>query len=182
MLKLIGIGFAVVCFASLGGCATAYQKSGFTGGYNELQLKDDIWRVSYGGNGFTTYETVQTYWLNHCAELALEKGYAGFEILSDLHLSMDLPLDSLDSDGPFKRVHSTYVPIYVPGGGGAAHPQIVGDIRFLHGEVQDTPPKQYGAASLKKRLEPIVNGKKCDNGNVCPHVHDYVYGAAPTQS
>jgi hypothetical protein len=174
---------ALGCVAFLlSGCATDYQKSGFTGGYSELQLKDDIWRVRYGGNGYTTYETVQTYWLIHCAQMALDKGYSGFEILSDLRLSMDVPVEALESASPMRKAHSTYVPIYVPGGGGPAHPQIIADIRLLHGEIQDALPKQYNAAALKQRLEPIVNGKKCDNGNVCPHVHDYVYGTTPSQS
>jgi hypothetical protein len=182
MWKVFKLGLAMCCLALLGGCATDYQKSGLTGGYSDLQLKENIWRVRYGGNGFTSYETVQTYWLHHCAEMALEKGYDGFEILSDVHLTLDLPIDVLDSASPIRKVHSTYVPIYIPSGGGAPHPQIIADIRLLHGDVRDDPPRQYSAASLKKRLEPIVNGKKCDNGNVCPHVHDYVYGAAGAHS
>jgi hypothetical protein len=182
MRNFFNLGFAICLLMLLGGCATDYQKSGLTGGYTDLQLNGDIWRVRYGGNGFTSYETVQTYWLNHCAEMALEKGYDGFEILSDVHLTLDLPVEILDSSDPLRKVHSTYVPIYIPSGGGAPPPHIIADIRLLHGDVRDTPPRQYGAASLKKRLEPIVNGKKCDNGNVCPHVHDYVYGAADARS
>ena len=48
-------------------------------------------RVRFVGNGFTTRETAQVYWLNRCAELAADKGFAGFEILSDIHFVMQRP-------------------------------------------------------------------------------------------
>lgn len=182
MAKIFIRGLILICsVALLSGCATSYQKSGLSGGFSQDQLKDDIWRVRYGGNGFTSYETVQTYWLYNCAELALEKGYKGFEILSDLRLTMEIPVEAIETQSPWEKVHTVYTPIYVPGGG-SAHPEITADIRLLRGEVQDSPPKRYNAGALKKRLEPLVNGKKCDNGNVCPHVHDYVYGVQPAQS
>jgi hypothetical protein len=170
-------GLVLGAVVLLGGCATAYQKGGFTGGYDELQLDGGIWRVRYGGNGYTTYETVQTYWLNHCADLAIAKGAAGFEILSDLHLTFDVPVEQLGPQEPRLKVHSVYVPIVVPGGG-PAHPQIIGDIKLLNGDIPDAPPHVYNAAHLKQRLGPLIDGKKCDMGNVCPHVHDYIYGGA----
>src|SRR5262249_23098684 len=40
------------------------------------------------GNGYTTRESVQVYWLYRCAELAIEKGFTGFEILSDMQFVM----------------------------------------------------------------------------------------------
>jgi hypothetical protein len=44
--------------------------------------------VRFDGNGYTTRETVQTYWLYKCAQLALEQGFTGFEILSDIRFVM----------------------------------------------------------------------------------------------
>jgi hypothetical protein len=66
------------------------------GGFDVKELRPDVFRVSFQGNGLTTRESVQAYWLYRCAELALEKGFAGFEILSDMqfvkrHPSMDDP-------------------------------------------------------------------------------------------
>ena len=76
---------------SLAACATAYQQDSITGGFDAKELRPDVYRVSFQGNGFTTRETVQTYWLNRCAELAIEKGFAGFEILTDMRFVMDRP-------------------------------------------------------------------------------------------
>lgn len=74
--------------ATLASCATPYQQSGLTGGADVRELRPDVYRVTFQGNGYTTRETVQVYWLNRCAELALEKGFAGFEILSDVRFVM----------------------------------------------------------------------------------------------
>src|ERR1700743_3420345 len=76
---------------SLAACATAYQQDSITGGFDAKELRPDVYRVSFQGNGFTTRETVQTYWLNRCAELGIEKGFAGFEILTDMRFVMGRP-------------------------------------------------------------------------------------------
>ena len=54
---------------SLASCATGYQQNSITGGFDTIELRPDVYRVSFQGNGFTTRETVQTYWLNRCAEI-----------------------------------------------------------------------------------------------------------------
>jgi hypothetical protein len=74
--------------AALTSCATPYQQAGLIGGAEVRELRPDVYRVTFQGNGYTTRESVQVYWLNRCAELALEKGYAGFEILSDISFVM----------------------------------------------------------------------------------------------
>lgn len=169
----------------LSGCATPMQKSGFWngvgGGYSEKQIQDDLWRVGYTGNGFTTYETVQTYWLYRCASLAGERGYAGFEILSDVRLTLSLPASEWTGEAHMEKSHAVYTPIFVPGGA-SNFPVLEADIRLLKEPVVSERPKRYNAAELKAALEPIVNGKKCGGGNVCPHAHEYVYGAPPAQS
>lgn len=77
--------------AMLASCATPYQQSGLTGGADVRELRPDVYRVTFQGNGYTTRESVQVYWLNRCAELAVEKGFAGFEILSDVRFVMRRP-------------------------------------------------------------------------------------------
>lgn len=167
----------MLVLASLTACSTPYQKNGMTGGFTEVQLKDDIWRIKFGGNGYTTYETVQTYWLFRCSELAIEKGYDGFEILSNIPLASNLKQYLALQDG-FHPVAS-YVPIYIPMDSGTRFPAIEGDIRLIKKPFESSPPKIFDATNLKSALEPLVKGDKCSvnqtAGNVCPHVHEYLF-------
>jgi hypothetical protein len=63
--------------ASLASCATPYTEQGLIGGFDVKELRPDVYRVSFQGNGFTTRESVQVYWLYRCAQLALDKGLYG---------------------------------------------------------------------------------------------------------
>jgi hypothetical protein len=85
MVRAIALAMAA---AVLTACATPYGEQGLLGGFSAIELRPDVWRVNFQGNGYTTRETAQTYWLNRCAELTLEKGYASFEILSDMQFVM----------------------------------------------------------------------------------------------
>lgn len=174
----------LAALAVLSGCtSTPYQPTGMTGGYRELQIREDVWRVTFGGNGFTTRESVQTYWLYRCAELAIEKGYDGFEILSNIQLVM--PVSPELFFGTKKGLMPTkggggpiYIPIYT-GGGGPPHPRIEADIRMIMLPFDANPPRVFDARELRHALSPYVNGQKCDDrnasGNVCPHAHEYLF-------
>ena len=72
--------------ASLAGCATSYGTETWTGGFHEDQLGGARWRVVFSANGYTSRESAQTYWLYRCAQLALEKNYDGFRILTPMQL------------------------------------------------------------------------------------------------
>ncbi|MGH8355486.1 MAG: CC0125/CC1285 family lipoprotein [Pseudomonas sp.] len=66
-----------LCFvAFLSACTTPYQRDGFAGGYSEIQLDENIWRVTFEGNGYTTALRVEELALLRSAELTLEKGAA----------------------------------------------------------------------------------------------------------
>jgi hypothetical protein len=209
MSRWVMLAVAAVALAS---CATSYQQESFTGGFDVLELRPDVYRVSFQGNGYTTRESVQVYWLYRCAELAVEKGFAGFEILSDLHFvtrrpSIDErigpalssavvslwtripvspdkvadvalwrnPSDLATQSAEPIRVARGGVPIFIfDRGSSARKPVIEGDVHFLATPVESRPPKVFNAAVLRAQLEPIVQGKKCGVGNVCPHVHDYL--------
>jgi hypothetical protein len=88
MFRLSILAAAAVTLVS---CATPYQDYGVLGGLDAKELRPNVDRVSFQGNGLTTRESVQVYWLNRCAELAIEKGYAGFEVLSDIQFVMHHP-------------------------------------------------------------------------------------------
>lgn len=78
MKKLIAITFATLI---LQGCATSYQKTGFTGGYSETQLDENVFNVSFRGNGYTGRERVADFTLLRSAELTLEHGFQYFAII-----------------------------------------------------------------------------------------------------
>jgi hypothetical protein len=65
----------------LEGCATTYQKSGFSGGYSETQLGENIFQVSFRGNGYTSPERTSDFALLRSAEIAIENGYRYFVIV-----------------------------------------------------------------------------------------------------
>lgn len=99
---------------SLGGCMTAYQPLGATGGYEDKQLDKDTYQVAFYGNGNTPRPVVLKYFLHRCAELTLEKGYEYFEIYST---KGEAP-QSTAPGAPYMQVRGSYTPptiVYVPG-------------------------------------------------------------------
>lgn len=64
------------------GCATGYQRDGLTGGFTESQLSENVWRVTFNGNGYTSEDRAQDMALLRSAELTLANGYSHF-ILAD---------------------------------------------------------------------------------------------------
>jgi len=66
---------------ALVGCATAYQPQGATGGFSEAQLDEDVFQVTFKGNGYTDRDRANDFALLRSAEIALEKGYKYFVIV-----------------------------------------------------------------------------------------------------
>jgi hypothetical protein len=67
--------------ALVSGCATHYQKQSFTGGYSETRLGENIFQVSFRGNGYTSRERASDFSLLRSAEVAIENGYRYFVIV-----------------------------------------------------------------------------------------------------
>ena len=65
----------------LSGCATTYQSSGFSGGYSETQLDENVFKVAFRGNGYTGRERVADFTLLRSAELSLQNGYKYFVVI-----------------------------------------------------------------------------------------------------
>lgn len=138
---------------------------GLTGGYSDKHVDEDVYRVTYSGNGPASRESIQTYWLYRATELTLEKGFDGFEIISPLQLG------SLNLDPQRQKVAL----IYIPMPDDSRKPFFEADIRLLKGPVKAAPPKTFDARMLQAALEPYVKAeKKCDSGNVCPHIKRYL--------
>lgn len=66
----------------LTGCATTYQKNSLTGGYSETQLDENLFNVTFKGNGYTSKERANDFTLLRCAELTIENGYKFFTIVT----------------------------------------------------------------------------------------------------
>ena len=71
----------IILILALQGCATTYQKSGFSGGYSETQLDENVFTVSFRGNEYTGRERVADFTLLRSAELTLENGYKYFAVI-----------------------------------------------------------------------------------------------------
>jgi hypothetical protein len=84
---LAGIGLALALALASCTTATPYQPISASspsslGGYSEVQLAPDRWRVTFTGNTLTSRETVEGYLLYRAAELTHEKGNDWFEIVN----------------------------------------------------------------------------------------------------
>jgi hypothetical protein len=71
----------------LASCSTAYQPVGLTGGYSATRLEENVFQVSFRGNGYTRQERASDYALLRSAQVALEHGYPFFAIVDGQHYS-----------------------------------------------------------------------------------------------
>ena len=72
---------AVLLFFGLVGCATGYHGKGFTGGYTDTKVQDNIFKVTFKGNGYSSMERAGDFALLRSAEVAVENGYKYFIVL-----------------------------------------------------------------------------------------------------
>ena len=79
---------AIMAVATLGGLAACQTATPYqplqpgavgAGGYSEVRLEQDRWRVTFQGNGLTSRETVESYLLYRAAELTIAQGFDWFE-------------------------------------------------------------------------------------------------------
>jgi hypothetical protein len=66
----------------LSGCSTTYESNGFSGGYSETQLDENVFKVAFRGNGYTGRERVDDFTLLRSAELTIQSGYKYFVIVN----------------------------------------------------------------------------------------------------
>lgn len=75
--------FALAVVILLAACASPYQPEGFGGGYSETQLSENIFKVSFRGNGYTSEDRAADMALLRSAELALENGFKYFAVVDE---------------------------------------------------------------------------------------------------
>ena len=99
-------------------CATAYKKNGFTGGYTDMRLANDIFSVSFHGNGYTSEDKVNAYFLRRCAEVTESNGYDYFIFLDQrtstssqiIQTSEGYANTTANVNGPSFNARTSYTP------------------------------------------------------------------------
>jgi hypothetical protein len=62
-------------------CATGYHAHGLSGGFSETQLDENVFQVSFKGNGYTSRERAADFTLLRSAEIARANGFSFFIIV-----------------------------------------------------------------------------------------------------
>src|SRR5262245_62531911 len=62
------------------GCTTPYQSEGWTGGYKDEKLGENLWRVSFLGNANRTDVYTWNAAMYRAAEIAQREGYRYFQV------------------------------------------------------------------------------------------------------
>jgi hypothetical protein len=78
------IFFILLSAVLITGCATGYNKYGFFGGYEDRMVEEDVFEVSFAGNGFVEPKKAEDLALLRCASLTLEHKYKYFVVLDRL--------------------------------------------------------------------------------------------------
>jgi hypothetical protein len=65
----------------LSGCMTPYQPHSFMGGYSDMKLSSDLYKVTFSGNGNCSHGRVEKFLFYRSAEIAYREGYPYFAIL-----------------------------------------------------------------------------------------------------
>lgn len=85
--RYAALAASALLVATLGACATAtpYQPNirgqATSGGFSEVRLEADRFRVNFAGNSLTSRETVEGYLLYRAAELTVAQGYDWFAVV-----------------------------------------------------------------------------------------------------
>ncbi len=181
----------ILALIALTGCATStsYREDNFSnrffvgpGGFDQMRIGDALYVVTYSANDITTRTTMQTYWLHRCAELALQSGYDGFEVLDDVRLSANdnsaaemLSVARFYSD--FVTVRGSGV-IFIPSFSytvpAVPLARISGQVKFVKGNAPSNPPVYFDARSLQATLAAVMAAPRCDRDNICEHEKHYL--------
>lgn len=76
----IAVCFILIC--CLSGCGAHHRHRGHRGGYSDMALAHDIYKISFKGKFFTSRDKAQDYALIRCAEVTLREGYRYFIVMN----------------------------------------------------------------------------------------------------
>lgn len=64
------------------GCKTSYQSKGYTGGFTEIKINQNTFKVDFHGNAYTSSSRVNDFALLRCAEVTKRNNCRFFVILN----------------------------------------------------------------------------------------------------
>ena len=161
MMKKIGQAvFGIALTITLSACMTPYQERGATGGYTDKQIADNVYYVTFSGNGNTPRDRVFRFWLYRCAELTKSKGYDYFVIASTpVRGSSDAARAAVAYAGEYNEIEPTAAGaptfVYIPGGTIRTY-SANGYIELYRGKPDSDNPRAFRAADVIRDLGPEV--------------------------
>jgi len=89
-LEMVQYLFRIIfTFLLLTACSTSYQPNSSSGGFSETQLDDNLFLVSFTGNGYTDNQKAVDFCLLRCSELCLSKGFNYFVVVANKESSQN---------------------------------------------------------------------------------------------
>lgn len=98
--------FSIFLTFTLVSCSTRYQSVGITGGYEELQLAENMFSVSFEGNNATRKQKTVDFCLLRCAEVTKNYGFNYFSIVDQRNDSTSSTLTTPSSSVTTGSVNS----------------------------------------------------------------------------
>jgi hypothetical protein len=83
MKTILATGLATALF----GCATPYQESGYSGGFEQQRIAEDAYLIRFSGNGFTSPKRAKDFAMLRAAEIGKKLGYTHFAVVGKQDLS-----------------------------------------------------------------------------------------------
>lgn len=140
---------SMVFLLVIAGCASPYAKRGVTGGYNDIRIDTNHYRVRFDGNGYTKKETVWIFWFYRCAEVTKENGFQYFVIepIKPQNKTQFLP----HSQGCLQR--ACYHPRFPRGSVWASAP---GRERRVPNRLRSAFPHPYRRGKVTRVARPVI--------------------------
>ncbi|MCW8824918.1 MAG: hypothetical protein OQK78_00695 [Gammaproteobacteria bacterium] len=91
LVVAVGMTFLVGC------SATPYQPMGFTGGYKDAHIRDNLYFVEVSTNAYTSQSTAAQYMHRRAKEVCIENGYKDYKIQGERDTSTQFATGSYGS-------------------------------------------------------------------------------------
>jgi len=152
----------LIALVSLAGCQTPYQQKGLTGGFSDHVIDKQTVHVQFSGNGLTSREKVERYFLYRCAEVTDQAGYRYFTVLPKIAMGSSQEVMAVRGNGfdhsmmRKMKGQSTTTIITVTGASGT-HWKEDATIRMFNSDaVISTPVVGWDAREVLSILEPYI--------------------------